>query len=286
VRAFDFVAPATKAETLAVIADGDEETQLLAGGTGLLNLVKRRLAHPEKLVSLHRIRECSDIGLEDSVIEVGALCRLADLERDAGIGGNIPILAEVLHEIASPRIRDMATAGGAIAHGDPAQDLPVALLALDGTVTAESSEGSRRMPVAEFLRDYYETALSPNEMVTGITVPVPDAASRFAYRKFLPASKEDYACVSVLVRVDGVDEGIADCRIVIGSAGPTVFRVSRAEDIIRDAGRLSAEAMGDAAAAAMQDCDPVDDTRGSAAYKRRMAGVWVRRCLEHAGGRR
>lgn len=281
---FTLESPTTKSEVLALLADADEDTRLIAGGTGLINLVKQRLAHPERLISLHKTTGLASVSTSSDAIEIGALTRLIDLEHDDAIASKVPVLGEALAEIASPRIRSMATIGGAVSHADPNQDLPTALIALDAIVIAESADGSRDIPIAEFYIDYYETALETNEMVTGIKIPVPGNASRFAYKKFTPGSREDYACVGVCVRLDIDDDGtINDSRIVLGSVAPTIRRVAEAEALIH--GKKITEALAtEAGELARKATDPVDDTRGSAAYKTRMAGVWVKRCLMQAGG--
>jgi len=277
-REFEFVSPDNKAEVLRLLAE-DDDTRVIAGGTGLINLMRQHLASPARLVSLHKVDGLRDIAWSSDRVEIGALARLIDIEGNAGVAEKLPVLRQALHEVASPRIRSMATLGGALAHADPNQDLPVALMALDATVLAESSDGSQQYPIAEFLTDYYETALASGELVTGARIDVPSPTSRFGYKKFTPQSVEDYACVGVCIRLDVASDGsIADSRVVLGSVGPTIFRAADAENIL--AGKtLTAQLAAEAAEAAMAATDPVDDARGSAAYKRDMTGVWVRRLL-------
>lgn len=275
---FEFVAPATRGEVIALLAEADEDTRLIAGGTGLINLIKQRLASPARLVSLHRVGDLAGIAWQDGSCVIGALTSLLDIETDARVAERIPVLREVLHEVASPRIRSMATMGGALAHGDPNQDCALPLMALDAVVVAESGEGAADIPVESLYEDYYETVLSPSQLITAVRIPVPGASSRFAAKKFTPASVEDYACVGVCIRLD-IDGGIcSDARIVLGSVGPTVFRAADAEAIVtgRHIDEATAVAAAEAAAAAT---DPVDDARGSARYKRDMTKVWVRRLL-------
>jgi carbon-monoxide dehydrogenase medium subunit len=279
---FTLESPTTKSEVLALLANADEETRLIAGGTGLINLVKQRLAYPERLISLHKTEDMANISSSSDALEIGALTRLIDLQNNEDIASKVPVLTEALAEVASPRIRSMATVGGAVSHADPNQDLPTALIALDTIVLVESADASREIPIADFYADYYETALEPNEMVTGIRIPVPNKASRFAYKKFTPGSREDYACVGVCIRLDIDDHGnVKDSRIVLGSVAPTIRRVDDAEQLILNQEMTEALA-AQAGGLASNATDPVDDTRGSANYKTRMAGVWVKRCLLRA----
>lgn len=281
-RDFQLVAPADKPETLQLLAAADEDTRIIAGGTGLMNLLKQRLASPGRLVSLHRVTDLGGIAWDGDTVTIGALERLMDIGEDPSIGARLPVLREALAEVASPRIRMMATLGGAVAHGDPNQDTPVALMALDSIVVAESRDGVTEFPIAEFYRDYYETRLSPRQLVTAVRIPGDWHSSRFRYKKFTPGSREDYACVGVCVRLDFDDQDrCMDSRIVLGSVGPTVFRSHAAEQLL--VGQAVTEDLArQAAEIAANESDPIDDTRGSTDYKRRMARVWVRRCLLEA----
>jgi len=283
-RDFQLDSPVDKPQTLQLLAAADDDTRLLAGGTGLLNLLKQRLASPGRLISLHRVTDLGGITLDGTTVTIGALERLIDIGEHPLIGERLPVLRDTLAEVASPRIRMMATLGGAVAHGDPNQDTPVALMALDAIVVAESRDGVTELPIAGFYRDYYETRLSPDQLVTAVRIPGDWHSSRFSHKKFTPGSREDYACVGVCVRLDFDDRNrCTDSRIVLGSVGPTVFRSRAAEELL--AGKAITENLArQAAQIAANETDPVDDTRGSADYKRRMAGVWVRRCLLEAAG--
>ena len=278
-RDIELLSPANRDEALALLADADEDTRLIAGGTGLINLVKQRLASPERLVSLHKVTDMGGVEWTGNNVTIGALEHLIDLEFDERLREQLPVLHQVLAEVASPRIRSMATLGGALGQADPNQDLPVALMALDAIVIAESSTASREIPIAEFYEDYYETVLAPDEMITALRVPLPPPASRFHYKKFTPGSLEDYACVGVCVRITS-DEGgkCRDARIVVGSVAPTIFRSQAAEQMLLGQSITPALA-AEAAAAAALETDPMDDARGSAAYKRRMVKVWLARSL-------
>lgn len=281
---FELIAPATRQEVLQLLADADEDTRLIAGGTGLLNLVKQRLASPERLVSLHKVTDLSGIECTANDVTIGALERLWDIEQHTEVAAALPVLRQVLHEVASPRIRGTATIGGALAHADPNQDTPLALLALDAVVIAESAEGTTEISIADFYRDYFETALTPAHLITALRIPRPSPESRFSYKKFTPGSKEDYACVNVCIRLDmGKDGTCRDARVVLGSLGATVFRAGEAEELLR--GRnITPDLAAEAARLAAAATDPVDDARGTADYKREMAEVWVRRLVSAMTG--
>jgi carbon-monoxide dehydrogenase medium subunit len=279
-NSFELDAPDSRAAALALLDTHADDARLIAGGTGLVNLMKQRLAFPERLVSLHRVPDLNGITLDDGVIKIGALTRLSELERDPHVREYLPMLCATLAQVASPRVRAMATVGGAVAHGDPHQDTPAALIALGASAIAQSTGGLREIALDELYVDYYETTLKPNELITEIRIPLPTTLSAASYMKFLPRSAEDYATVAVAARLDLDPQTRAcqQCLIVLGSLGATPIRSRNAESALTGK-EFSLERVEQAAQHAAQDCDPISDTRGSAQYKRAMAVVFVRRAL-------
>ena len=156
--------------------------------------------------------------------------------------------------------------------------------ALDATINVESARGPRTIPIDEFYLDYYETKLESDELVTSVDVPRPGARSRVAFSKFTPGSAEDYAVVSVCVRLDMDEDGSClDSRIALGAVGPTILRARAAETVLNGSSIDTALART-AGEEAAELTDPIDDTRGSATYKERMAAVMVRRTILAALG--
>lgn len=284
-RNFDLLVPGSREEVIGMLADAGEDARLIAGGTGLVNLMKQRLASPETLISLHRVPDLAGIDWSGDAVAIGALEHLLDIQQDREVAARLPVLCKTLAEVASPRIRSMATMGGAIGHADPNQDLPVTLMAMDAVVLIESRDGFSEIPLDEFYTDYYETRLQPGQLITGIRIVLPGTSSRFCYKKFTPGSREDYACVGVCVRldIDDNDGACRDVRIVLGSVPPVIKRARAAEEIVKSKPLTEALAR-EAAQSAAAESDPVDDARGSAHYKRDMSEVWVRRSLLQAAG--
>jgi carbon-monoxide dehydrogenase medium subunit len=159
----------------------------------------------------------------------------------------------------------------------------VTLLALDAQVQLASVSGSRDVPLTDFFTDYYETVLRPDELLAAIRIPLPQPHTGSAHVKFLPRTADDYATVGVAatIRLDPATGTCQDCRIALGSVGSTPLRALPAEGVVRGQ-RLTPELLREAGAVAQQQTDPISDTRGSADYKRAMAGVFVRRALEQA----
>jgi carbon-monoxide dehydrogenase medium subunit len=257
-------------------------TRLLAGGTALALLLRQGLISDERFVSLHRIAGLRRISTGPEGITIGAMVTHHEAATAPAIQSAWPALADLYAAVATRRIRNVATVGGSLAHGDPHLDPPVALMALEATVTAESVDGSRRIALDQLFHDYYETSLAPNEVLTTVTVPAPEPGSSLAAIKFLSRSRDDYATVDVAVRLKLKGDTVADIRIALGSVGPTVIRVPEAE------ARLTATAVGDDAAleaagtVAAEAADPETDVRGSADYKRDLIKVLVRRAVRDA----
>ncbi|HVH93045.1 MAG TPA: FAD binding domain-containing protein, partial [Candidatus Acidoferrum sp.] len=195
----------------------------------------------------------------------------------------LPLLAETYHHVGTIRVRNRATVGGGLAHADPNQDPPPTLIALGATVKVTSPNGSRVIPLDEFFTDYYETSLKPDEIITELFVPRLPANAGGAYLKFLPRTADDYATVSAaaVLTLDKSKKTISDVRIALGSVGTTPIRATAAEAVLRGQ-PVKAEAFAEAAEKAKEAVDPVSDFRGSAGYKKEMAGVFVRRALEKA----
>jgi carbon-monoxide dehydrogenase medium subunit len=280
---FAYHTPDTQQEVLTLLHEHGDEAKLMAGGTALVIMMKQRLVLPETLISLHRLRGLDDVREANGALHFGALLTHRAAETSPLVRTRLPVLADTYRHVATMRIRNVATVGGALAHADPNQDPPVTLLALDARVQLTSVTGSREVPLENFFTDYYETVLRPDELLTAIRVPIPAPHTGSAHIKFLPRTADDYATVGVAatVRLDPATGTCQDCRIALGSVGSTPLRAPQAEAVVRGQ-QLTPELLREAGAVAQQQTDPISDTRGSAEYKRAMAGVFVRRALEQA----
>jgi len=280
---FNYNTPETQEEALALLHEHGDSAKLMAGGTALVIMMKQRLVLPETLISLHRLRGLAEVQEVDGTLRLGALLTHRAAEMSPLLRARLPVLAETYRQVATMRIRNVATVGGALAHADPNQDPPVTLLALDAQVQLASVSGSRDVPLTDFFTDYYETVLRPDELLTAIRIPLPQPHTGSAHVKFLPRTADDYATVGVAatIRLDPATGTCQDCRIALGSVGSTPLRALPAEGVVRGQ-RLTPELLHEAGAVAQQQTDPISDTRGSADYKRAMAGVFVRRALEQA----
>ena len=284
---FEYHAPTSLKEAFGLLEKYGGDARIMAGGTGLVILLKQRLAQPEHIISLtkvpglDRIEESTDQNRKP-VINIGALCTQRQIETFPLIKEKLPLLTETFRQVATPRIRNVATIGGGLVHGDPNQDPPPSLIALSASVVLESASGQRAVPVEELFVDYYETLVQPGEILTRVQVPIPPAESRYTYVKFLPRTFNDYATVSVATVVTpGEGNHCQDIRIALGSVGLTPVRPAQAEELLR--GKPLTEGNIRACAAAVKESvAPMDDFRGSAEYKRDMAEVFTRRAIQQA----
>jgi carbon-monoxide dehydrogenase medium subunit len=265
---FEYRTPKNLKEVHAALKEFGGDSKLIAGGTALVIMMKQRLVRPSCLVALRSVRGLNGIEVKDGGLSIGGLATHREVESSALVRRRLPMLAETYHHVATIRVRNMATVGGGLAHADPNQDPPPSLIALGATVKATSANGSRVIPLDGFFKDYYETVLNPDEIITEVFVPKVAPNTGAAYIKFLPRTADDYATVSAaaVLTLDKSKKTIADVRIALGSVGVTPIRATEAE-------------AGEKAKGAV---DPVSDFRGSAGYKKDMAAVFVRRALEKA----
>lgn len=278
-RPFELAEPASLAEAVRLAADAGDETRVVGGGTALLPMLRLGLLRAGRLVSLHRVPGLAEIDRQGGELALGALVTAAALHRAPLAREGWSLLAEAAGRVASPAIRSMATVGGNLAYAEAASDLAPALLALDAVVEAQGPDGQRRLPIAELFRGFYETALAPGELVTGVRLGEPPRGARSGYVKFCPRSAEDKPLIGVAVVLGlGVGRRVEHVRIALAGAAPTPVRARRAE------AALGGEALGDAAiaaaaAAAAAEAEPLSDLMGSADYRRRMVRVWTGRLL-------
>lgn len=279
--AFDLHEPTTVDEAVALLERLGDDATILAGGTSVVLLLGQGLIEPAHVVGLRHLDELRDVrGTPDGGLEIGALASLRSLERDPAIAAYEPMLAAALGAVATVRIRNQATLGGNLAHADPAQDPPPALLVLGAEVVVRGSAGERTVPLDAFFVDVFETALLPGDVLTHVRLPPRAPGARAAYRKFLPRTREDYATVSVAVSLR-LDDGGArprDVRIALGAVGATPIRARAVERVLEGASDALPR-LAEIAALVRDEVEPADDLRGSAEWKRDMARVWTERAL-------
>ncbi len=279
--AFSYSAPRSLPEALGLLAERGADAKVLAGGQSLIPLMRFRLAEPRWLVDINRVPGLDGIREEDGHLVVGALTREVDLERSPLVRERYPLLHDASMVVADPLVRNLATVGGNLAHGDPANDHPAAMLALRAEVVASSPRGERVIPIDDFFVDAFTTALAPDEILTAIRVPAPPPRSGGAYVKF-ERKVGDYAIAATAAFLALDPDGtVAAAGIGLTNASYTPLRARAAEAALVGREPIE-EAIREAAEAAAREADPASDLRGPAEYKRAMIRTMTRRALARA----
>jgi aerobic carbon-monoxide dehydrogenase medium subunit len=275
---FDYAVADSVEDAIKRLGEGGEDAKLLAGGHSLLPLMKLRLAAPTLLIDLRKVSGLSGIERANGGFRVGPMTRHAELAASGELPG---IVTAAASSIADQQVRNRGTIGGSVAHGDPASDLPAVLLALEGTISTQSPNGSRDISASDMFQDYLTTALEPTEVITSITLPALDGYG-FGYEKFARRA-EDWAMVGVCALVKSNGGTCEDVRIGLTHMGSTPLRATAAEEALRGQS-LSPESIAAAAQQAAEGTDPPADLNASQEYKRHLARVLTRRALEAAAG--
>jgi len=279
--AFAYLQVRSVDEALAALAKNGSDARILAGGQSLIPAMRYRLARPGMLVDINRIGELNYIREHDSMLAIGACTRDVAIERSPQIAQRYLLIADVSRLVADPVVRQMGTVVGSLCHSDPAGDWSVAALAGRAQIRVRGAKGERVVPIDEFLVDSFTTALSDGEMAIEVCFPTPDAKTSGAYAK-LERKVGDFATAAAAAQLSLAADGtIAQAGIAIGAAGPKAQRVSAAEQLLRGT-KPSRDAIRAAGEEAKKLANPAGDLRGSAAYKKEMAAVLVRRSLEKA----
>lgn len=278
---FDYHVAETIPEAVALLAQYGEDAKILAGGQSLLPMLKLRLAHVPHLVDISRVAGLEYVKEEDGFLKIGAGTRESALERSDVVQSRYPILADTAAVIADPVVRNRATVGGNLAHGDPGNDHPATMLALGALVVAVGPRGERVIPVDNFFTGIFTTALNIDEVLTEIRIPIPEPRSGGAYVK-LERKVGDYATAASAVQVTlGTGGEITRVGIGLTNLGPTPIKATDAERSLR--GRAPDDAAIDTAARlAAQSTLPTADRRGDIDYKQAMAQVLTARALRKA----
>jgi carbon-monoxide dehydrogenase medium subunit len=278
---FGYVAAKSIDEALQLIAKHGEDGKLLAGGHSLIPAMKLRLQSPQTLIDLGTVPGLRGVSVDEKNLVIGALTVHADVAANELVRKHLPALAEAAAVIGDVQVRNRGTIGGSVAHADPAADLPVVLTALNASFIAHSAAGKRSISVDDFFTDFYTTALTANEILTEIRVPIPAAGTGTAYAKLAhPAS--GYVVVSAAALIVRQRSGTCtSSRIAIGGLGSGPVRAI-ATELALQGKPLTTQMIGGAAAQAAEETDPMEDSYASADYKRHVATVYARKAIEAA----
>ncbi|MBE7552831.1 MAG: FAD binding domain-containing protein [Anaerolineales bacterium] len=277
---FDYLAPTSLAEALAMLSDRPEAFPL-AGGTDLLVQIKEHRRPVEALLSLKRVSEMHQLSLNGTLV-LGTAVSLAQIAAEQQIRQNYAALADGAALIGSVQIRSMATVGGNLCNASPSADTAPPLLVLQAQAVITTAEGERTVPLAEFFLGPGRTILQPGEMLKEIVVPQPPARSGSCYLRHTPRAAMDIAVVGVAAAISLDAEGIiAEARLALGAVAPTPMRAAAAEALLPGQ-RLTGELLAEVGHVAAQEARPIDDLRASADYRRHLVNVLTQRVLSQA----
>lgn len=281
---FEYLRPNTIPEAISLLQQYGQEAKILSGGQSLIPMMKLRLARPSYLVDINRIKGLSYVKEESGFLKIGGLTRESELEASAIIQSKYPIILDTAHVIADPQVRNLATVGGNLAHGDPANDHPATMLALGAQVVATGPRGERTIPIEEFFVSLFTTALQPTEILTEIRIPAAAAHTGGGYVK-LERKVGDFATAAVAAHLALNNQGIVQkAGIGLTNVGPKPIKARKAEDFLRGK-KADAAAIAQAAQLAADEAQPSSDLRGPAEYKKGLVKELAKRALSRAAER-
>ncbi|TMS53745.1 xanthine dehydrogenase family protein subunit M [Mycobacterium sp. DBP42] len=279
---FTYHRPTSVAEAVGMLSEYGEDAKVLAGGQSLVPMLSMRLTHFDNLIDISRLSELNDIALQDNEVRIGAATPHAMVGLDDEIADSVPLLTLATPHIGHFQIRSRGTLGGAIAHADPAAEYAAVALALDATIEATSSRGTRAIPAAEFFTGLWETALDSDEILTAVRFPVASGRSGFGIAEFA-RRHGDFAIAGAVVGVElDEDDRISRCGIGLLGLGSTPLRATAAEAAVvgTPIGGLTADEIGRMAMPELSDIPA--DLQGSASYRARVGAAMVSRAWTQA----
>lgn len=279
---FEYVVPQTFDQAIGLLDPDDPNVRPVGGGTAIMLMMKAGVMRPTRLISLHRIagkhREISTN--HNGELVIGALARLSDLEHSEIVAKGWPVLTRAFRALSNPRVRNVATIGGNLAHGDPHMDLPPVLSVLNARLIATSTRGSREISVDVLCTGYYETVLLADELISEIIVP-PMGQQLAAYMKVTTRVSHDWPALGIGVSLQSYGDKIENIRLIVGAATDRPTRLTIAEQLLTGA-TVSEKLLRTAGIESAQALEIADDTHGSAAYKKHLISIYLGRVINAA----
>lgn len=276
---FEFLEPSSVAQASEMLSEFGEECRLMGGGTALMLVMRQRMLLPSHIVSVARIDRLRGITFDaQRGLRIGGLSRHCDVARSEVVRRHYPMLAAMAAQVANPQVRHQATIAGNVCYGDPSTDPPTCLMALDARIVLESRRGVRELAMEDFLVDFFETAIEPDEVLVEILVPPPSPLASGHYTRFRRTAAEHRPLVNVGIAVEHRGPECLGARIVVGASTPVPARVNRAEEALRGR-RVTADLIEEVGQIVGEDILAISDARGTQAYRRAMAQTTAARTL-------
>lgn len=279
-RPFEYHAPRSLSEAISLLTEHGDTAKLLAGGHSLLPMMKLRFALPDHLIDLGKLTELKGIRETGDELRIGAMTTENELIWSTLLQEKCPLLVEGARQISDPQVRYRGTIGGDISHGDPGNDHPSLMIALDASFVLAGEHGDRVVPADGFFLGTYMTLLEAGEIMTEIRIPTPAPGTGYCYAK-LKRKTGDFATAATAVTLRMSGGNVSDVRIVLTNVGQTALRATGAEQSLLGK-PLDDARIDEAARLAMSICEPAEDLRGDIEYKTAMAGEMTRRALSKA----
>lgn len=276
---FDWLTPTTVAEACQLAVQHGDDARFMAGGTALMLALRQRLVAPQALISLAGLSELKGLDWDEAEgLRIGALTLHDELAQHPAVIQHYPMLAHLARHMANPQVRHQGTVGGNLCYGDPSTDPPTGLLVWNAEVEIANARASHRLPLRDFLVDYFTTALEPGELLVAVHLPPPTAGTRSRYARHMRTAAE-HRPLATVATVARVREGQCyELRLAVGASSVVPRRLAGAEAVLT--GRIpTAAQVAEAADTAAHELDVLDDSRGSAQFRRAMVQVTVRREL-------
>jgi carbon-monoxide dehydrogenase medium subunit len=284
---FELLEPTSLHEAIGLLDPDDPTVRPIAGGTALMLMMKAGVFHPTRLVSLRKLGDqLTRIAVgADGHISIGAMTPLAVMERSDEVARAAPVIPRAMRRLSNIRVRNVATVGGNLAHGDPHMDLPPVLIALGAEVAVigpqkNGKTSERNIAVEDLFAGYFETVLAKNELIAALRIPA-QGKTRAAYMKVTTGSVEDWPALGVAVALDMAGTMVKSARVVVSAATEKATRLKSAEQVLGGA-TVDDKTLARAGDAAADEAECVTDVRGSAAYKRELVRVYVGRAVRQA----
>ncbi len=277
---FDYVRAGSVDEAVSALREHGDDAKVLAGGQSLIPLLRLRLAYPEVIVDVGRVAEMAGIRKDGDSLVIGAMTTHHEVIHNELVREHCGLLAEATETVADPAVRHRGTFGGALAHADPAGDLPAVAVALDAEMVVAGGSGRRTVPASEFFVDYLQTAMEPDELLVEVRVPTLGEGWGFRYEKFHRVA-QSWAIVGVAAAVRRSNGSLAEARVALTNMGSTPVRASRVEEALAGA---ATDGIGAAADLAAEGTHAPSDLNGKADYREHLARVLTRRAVMAAAG--
>src|SRR3954469_1181801 len=274
--AFSYARASSVANALELLAAYGDRAKVLSGGQSLLPAMNLRLISPELIVDIGELNELRGVVVEGDIIRIGALTRHVDLQRSLQVAAHMPLLTEAIAQVAHPAIRNRGTIGGSLAHADPASELPACMVALNATIIVRGHDGERRIGAEDFFRGIFETALSAQQLLVRVELPLAQKGSAHFFFEFA-RRHGDYAITGLAAQAVLEGDAFSELRLVFFAVGDRPVSAKAARRLVKVA--VTPAMLSDALVALDQELDPHDDQQGSASMRRHLAKVLMRRCI-------